>query len=593
MVRADRVLFLVLATAVFAYVIVRAWLVPMAHDECASVLWFVRPGTWLPWQAHWDANNHYLSSSIAVLSTRLFGEAPWTLRIGSLLAFPVYTWAVWRLGAHVRSRVPRHCMWAALLLCPYLLDFFSLFRGYGIEMAGWLVALDGVLRYARSGATRHLTQALAGMLFATAAIVALVPAWVLVLVFLVVLMWGVLPPLSRGSRWAQTTLWLVLGAFPLYGACQLALALKDRGLLYHGSTDGFFKVTVTSLGRYVLGNDTVAVGVLVSVVLLGCGALAVREVVRQRTWRDPLLLTTALLWGEVLARSVMARAFTVNYPEDRAALHLVPVAVVAVALAADRMAARNPRMAWTATLLWVLPLRSLMTANVDHTLAWPEQAVPERFMARAQDHAGRVSHALLVGGQHQLALAWPMNAHWLDQAVPPMQVNGFPEGLHDLRIVDERYLQQALHGYHAIDSASGPGLWLLERDQPLRMEPLVTLHAPERSAREEFSELAHVPDSLLRGTPVQLVVDVPLTLPSPSPDVRLVLEVNDANGNKLFYDALAPLALRPAWYGERLWQVWRPPALPDARRAVIYFHNPGGVIVSHGPARTQVSAIRE
>ena len=212
--RLDRVLFLALASAVWAYVILRAVLVPLAHDECASILWFVRSGEWLPYQAHWDANNHYLSTGIGVLAVRLFGESPLALRAGSLLAFVPYAWSVWRIGTHVRQRAVRLCLWTALLLCPYLLDFFSLFRGYSIEMAGWLLALDGLLRYAASMTARHLGQALAGLLLACAAIVALIPAWALVLLLLAALQVGARPLPSHGSRWAQAAAWAIFGALP-------------------------------------------------------------------------------------------------------------------------------------------------------------------------------------------------------------------------------------------------------------------------------------------------------------------------------------------------------------------------------------------
>ena len=65
--RAGATVYLLGAGLIAAYVIARAALVPMVHDECASVLWFVQPGEWLPYQAHWDANNHFLGSGIGAL----------------------------------------------------------------------------------------------------------------------------------------------------------------------------------------------------------------------------------------------------------------------------------------------------------------------------------------------------------------------------------------------------------------------------------------------------------------------------------------------------------------------------------------------
>ena len=117
--------------------------------------------------------------------------------------------------------------------------------------------------------------------------------------------------------------------------------------------------------------------------------------------------------------------------------------------------------------------------------------------------------------------------------------------------------------------------------------------SPARSTRDEFDELAHIPDTLLHAHAVQLVVDVPLSLIPSAPDLRLVLEVNDREGNKLFYEAMGPLALRPNWRGEPLHWTWRLPALPGASRAVLYFHNPGKVMLARGIAKVAVSTIRE
>lgn len=588
----DRNAFGVFACAVWAYVIARAMLVPPVHDECASLLWFVRSGDWLPYLAHWDANDHYLSSGIGLLSTRTFGESLIALRVGSVLAFACYAWATWRISANMSARLARACLCAALLLCPFLLDFFSLFRGYAIEMAGWLLALDGLLRYAATSATRQLVQVLIGILLASCSIVALLPASSLLLLLVVVLMWRAHRTLPARTLGAQVALLAFGGVLPLFGLSQVAFELKERGLLYHGSTDGFFEVTVMSLCRYVSGTSSVVVGYVVVAVLLLSGVLAVREVVRTRSLEHPLALINALLWGDVALRVLLARAFGVNYPEDRASLHFIPLALLSLAFAVNGLAQARPRVTWAATALLLLPTRSMWTANLDHTAAWPEQSVPVRFIDRVAAASVAAHRPLLVGAQHQLALAWPMGA-WLSGHQPgPLQTEGFPDGPHDMRIVDRRFLREASAGYHAVDSAAGPGLWLLERDRSLDVRAEDVLRAVERSTREEFAELAHLPDSLLRSGSVLVQVNVPLIIPSRSPDVRLVLEVNDAEGGKLFYDAVAPLALRPDWVGYPMRWTWGLPAMPRARRAVVYLYNPGRCVVSHGEARIRLGTIR-
>ncbi len=590
--RSQRILFLSLAGTTAIYLLARAMRVPMVHDESASVLWFVRSGAWLPYLAHWDANDHYLSSGIGILFTGLFGESLIALRAGSLLGFVAYAWATWRIGARFQAGPVRACMWVALLLCPFLLDFFALFRGYGLELAGWMIALDGLLRYTAERTSSHGVQVLVGMLLAGSAIVALLPAWGLVLLVLAWLMWEGRHRITRRALFLQTIIFFLLGVLPVVLATGLAFELKARGLLYHGGTEGFFTVTFGSLCRYVLGSGSAWVVGAVFTLLVFAGATAVREVVRTRRFDDPLVLINSLLWSDAVLRVLMATLLGVNFPEDRAALHFVPLALLSIAFALDRLSLQRAWIAWGATILLVLPIRAVLTANIDHTTAWPEQSVPTRFLSLAEDLEHASPRPLLIGGQHQLALCWPMSAGLQGKVTRSLQTVGFPEGTHDLRVVDARFLREASEGYHVIDSAMGPGLWLLQRDQRAETVPAGILRAPERSTREEFDELAQLPVEVLGAGEALVEVKVALILPSSSPDVRLVIEVNDAEGNKLFYDAVAPMVLRSAWAGQRLRRVWGLPHMPKAARAIIYLYNPAHVVVSHGAASTSLYAVR-
>ena len=156
---------------------------PWVHDECASLFWYVERGEWLPGLAHWDANNHLLSTAIGLMSYKLVGLSLLGSRIGSVLAFGLYAWAAWRIGGRAERITVRWSLLFALLLCPFVLDFFSLFRGYGLQMAFWLVALDGALRYAENRGSRALAQALTGLLLANAAVLSLVPLWAAMVAF--------------------------------------------------------------------------------------------------------------------------------------------------------------------------------------------------------------------------------------------------------------------------------------------------------------------------------------------------------------------------------------------------------------------------
>ena len=113
----------------------------------------------------------------------------------------------------------------------------------------------------------------------------------------------------------------------------MAFDLRAKGLLYHGSTAGLLPVTIASLNTLVLGGD--APIARLAVVLFALFPLSVT--VALKAWRRPLGIVSGTLLLDVLLRMALARLLDVNYPEDRAALHLLWLALIAVLLALDEV----------------------------------------------------------------------------------------------------------------------------------------------------------------------------------------------------------------------------------------------------------------
>ncbi len=225
-------------------------------------------------------------------------------------------------------------------------------------------------------------------------------------------------------------------------------------------------------------------------------------------------------------------------------------------------------------------------------MLWPEQSVPSRFVLKADRLQRQLGRPILVGGYHQLSLAWPVQSRLCGVQPMSLQTEDFPNGNHDLRIVDGRFMQEALPGYNVIDSADGPGLWMLERT--MRLQPEGTWHTSSaaRSGNDEFFELAQPPDSLLRGTANMLELTVPVRLSTVPPDLSIVLEVNDAQGGKRFYRAVALGTIAPQWSMDTLHQAYALPAMPAATRSVLYVYNPRKVAMELGEARVLLSRLQ-
>ncbi len=123
---------------IWIYIIIRAYSVLITHDEAYSFL--LIKTNYLKAMAG-TANTHWLNSLGMKIGYILFGHEPWQLRIFSMLAWPVYGFSALKISAGLRSRFLGWALFCALILNPFLLDFFSLARGYGLTCAFTLASI--------------------------------------------------------------------------------------------------------------------------------------------------------------------------------------------------------------------------------------------------------------------------------------------------------------------------------------------------------------------------------------------------------------------------------------------------------------------
>jgi hypothetical protein len=133
--RKSRIVYLqvLIAVALWMYIIYRAFMLSITQDEAYSYLlaktdyWKAMPGS---------ANTHWLNT----LSMRLFlflpgPDEPWKLRMLSLLSWPLYAFSVARLSGLFANRWIGMAFFLTMLVNPFLLFFFSLGRGYAAACA--------------------------------------------------------------------------------------------------------------------------------------------------------------------------------------------------------------------------------------------------------------------------------------------------------------------------------------------------------------------------------------------------------------------------------------------------------------------------
>ena len=172
-----------------AFATLRAARVPLTYDEAASYIRYIDANA----QSVFDptvfsifdfevATNHFLNTLLTKGSTIVAGGSEFALRLPNLIAdvmFIVYSLRI--LQRYARPWIATTGM-LLLNLNPYVLDFFSLSRGYGLSLGFLMGAVFYLLRLldelsARPGPLRDASRVLAFALAAVLSNFALLNVW--------------------------------------------------------------------------------------------------------------------------------------------------------------------------------------------------------------------------------------------------------------------------------------------------------------------------------------------------------------------------------------------------------------------------------
>jgi hypothetical protein len=126
----------VFGTLLFSYTAARAYLLSITWDEAYSFIGYVINSEIAYPDSFGDmsANNHLLISWIDIILVKWFGASELILRLPSLLAHLLFLVFSAKLLSHFQNKWVLLASFLIINLNPYLLDFFSLARGYGLSI---------------------------------------------------------------------------------------------------------------------------------------------------------------------------------------------------------------------------------------------------------------------------------------------------------------------------------------------------------------------------------------------------------------------------------------------------------------------------
>lgn len=400
------------AALVMTYLVLRAAGMAFTWDESFSWLQFVRGPDWWPEvNTNMAANNHLLNTWLMRLSEQVFGTSAFALRLPNLLLAVVY---VLTAAAFARRQQKASAQWAVfvvLVVHPYLLDFFSIARGYGIAHSFMLAGFWCLWRWCMTDRWWHL---LSGMLLLSVACFANLTQLHVLLAATGAVVLRIILIALQSRNWRAGSLGLLTALLPtaatLLALIPYSLQLKQAGALFFGAENGWFRGTWRPLiDRMLYGISfppflkDVAAAMLVLCAAAGI-VLAALWLLRAR--RQPLsgerwftTLLALVVAGAMLGPLVQHKFLGTLLLTERTALLYLPLLVLLGVQLFRQLPAWNAR--WLALPVVPVLLLFVYTANLRSLRDWPDEQDINTVVCDINRMAGKNS-PLIVAANSQL-----------------------------------------------------------------------------------------------------------------------------------------------------------------------------------------------
>ncbi|MCC6279292.1 MAG: hypothetical protein IT262_01735 [Saprospiraceae bacterium] len=359
-----------IAIAFGIYIVIRAWVMPITVDECSTAVSHVPRAVvdLLFLQTDANPNNHILNTLLIKGLTGLFGWHPFVVRIPALLGAFIYAWA----GLQLSRKISAHAWigvfaYTMLLFQPYLLEFFSLARGYALGLGLMLAAIWQAWRFLKEARWQNLHWS---VVWAGLAVYANFTQVLFFIPFIGLLLWSAWQTAGSFSnfliktKYALLTLgiWAGLLAIPLKKLSQHSEVQHWNPLAtLFGSAEK--SIRIATYHNPLVSNDTAHVLTLLAILFtIGVCHFAVKKWFEQqlKIANDPLLFTVLLLFG-ILSTNVLVVELThTPYLEPRLALLYWPIFALSLAATAAWLYQKAAKWAW----IFMLPLGFLAAMNI-------------------------------------------------------------------------------------------------------------------------------------------------------------------------------------------------------------------------------------
>jgi hypothetical protein len=551
----QRKVYIFFCTILWIYIGLRAYFVPIMHDEAATMFFYVHTGKFIPFFSHWDANNHMLNSLLSRLSYLCFGDDLWALRLPNVLAALVLFYFVWKISAEFQSVFLKWFFLVLMLMSQTFMEFFALSRGYGLSMSLLMASLWYYIQYVKYERNKLLLLCLLMMSFAVSAnLTLLISDFIIIGIFIIHLISQYFS--HKKSVKKPMIICFIFGVFPTGLFILFLYFLKKFGLLYYGSMEGLLEGTLDSMLFHFTGYTDIWAAryvVFISILLLLIPVFF--AITKYRLWfSDPSAIFIFLFAGNLLSVFMLNLIFGNPYHQDRTALYFYPYLVGGLLFFINFI---HKRVSLYYSIFLILPfifipLQFLAKLNLSHCTLWPKDAIPNKFFDYIYEDARASGKFITVGGTSMRSLCWSYSNFKSGGKLGQIQGANYPSVFEDYQIFNTDTLPDIPKYYSLVFKDSYSGLKLLKRRIPAGLEEVAiwdTLPAKVNTSDENYNFFELQMDSLKLH---DLEMDFRFNLDTKtSPfEAWIVFAIYDENNKVLRYQYIALERLKLKWENE-------------------------------------------
>lgn len=538
------------------YLFLRGMYLPLMHDEIATFYFYVQSGVIFPPEAHYDANNHVLNSLLSHWSYQIFGSSPLAIRLPNVLSFALYFFAVKGIAGRIEQVVFRWSFLLSVTMSYFIFEYFSETRGYGISMAFLLAAIFQYIRLTESNKAIHILWiGLLLWLSTCANLTILISA---IILYFLMLIHSILKDFKTfKKRFLYKIILLVLTGLPFLILVQWSFKLKELGLLYYGSLDGFYSVTIQSLFEVFVGSYERWMGVLITLFFVFVLTHLILSLFKEKKVLHLISgvhVLGILLIGSVIIINLLALILKVNFPEDRAGMYLFIYISGASAFTLSKWSKRQKWLSLMAVVFLYFPFSFIAQLNLRQASFWVDARNSQPIYDQVKNLKSDFKFPLIVGGYATQELCWYYMNHQDGGKRGRLHWTNHPATDADVQLICpcrmENPMVRELYDSTYYDQAADLILW--KRKEPLKkiLEKTVIVEPVKKTKSEYYGLLNLAADSFINKT---IYIGVEMTLDADAEPFRSRLVATadqEAEPKNLVYEFIQLDWLRKSWKGE-------------------------------------------